>query len=114
MRVGNRRKVSKIRSRTELHAHLENRKLGKGEPNCFPEVRFLPNLGRVAEVLVWFENHLSVRVVKYDGESAQHLSPDGPGDIGGCENARSILGKLREWHGDYAPGYTDVRRGKRT
>jgi len=29
------------------------------------------------------------------------LRPDGPHNIRGCENARSILGKLREWHGDY-------------
>jgi hypothetical protein len=35
MRVGNRRKDSKIRSRMELHTHLENRKLGKAEPGSF-------------------------------------------------------------------------------
>ncbi len=58
-------------------------------------------LGWVAEVLVWFENHLPVRVVKYDGESPQHLRSDAPCNIGGGENARSILGKLREGHGDY-------------
>src|SRR6266478_7071000 len=106
MRVGNRRKVSKIRSRRELHTQLENRRLGKAEPNCFPKLLiiwcvFFPNLGWVAEVLVWFENHLSVRVVKYDGEPAQHLCPDGPRNIRSRENAGGILGKLREWHGDH-------------
>ncbi len=49
------------------------------------------SLGWVTEVLVWFENHLSVRVVKYDCESPQHLRPDGACNIRCRENARSIL-----------------------
>jgi hypothetical protein len=61
---------------------------------------FFSYLGRVAEVLVWFENHLSVRMVKYNGESAQHLRADGSRNIGNRENAGRILGKLRERHGD--------------
>ena len=36
------------------------------------------SLGWVTEVLVWLENHLSVRVVEYDCESPQHLRPDDP------------------------------------
>ncbi len=51
--------------------------------------------GWVTEVLVWFENHLPARVVKYDRESAQHLRPDGPCQVRGGEDAGSILGKLR-------------------
>src|SRR5260370_39527382 len=52
----------------------------------------------VAEVLVRFENHLPVWVVEYDFELPQCLRPDGPRHARGGENARSILGKLREWH----------------
>jgi len=61
---------------------------------------FFSYLGWIAEVLVWFENHLSLRVVKYYSESAQHLCADGSRNIGNRENAGRILGKLRERHGD--------------
>jgi hypothetical protein len=61
---------------------------------------FFSYLGRVAEVLVWFENDLSMRVVKYNRESAQHLRADGSRNIGNHENAGLILRELRERHGD--------------
>jgi hypothetical protein len=98
MRVGNYRKVSQNPIEDGTSHDWEGRKLG--EANLEPPSTaddwcvLFSYLGRVAEVLVWFENHLSVRMVKYNGESAQHLRADGSRNIGNRGNAGRILGKL--------------------
>lgn len=56
--------------------------------------------GRVAEVLVWFEDHLPVRVVENNCEAPQRFRPDRSGQSRRGENARSILRKLHERHGN--------------
>src|ERR1700746_1469998 len=103
MRVGNRRKVSTMRSDGMEYETRCDTQSDDTETGVRPVVKglvcFLDDLGWVAEVLVWFEDHLAVRIVKDYCETPQHLRADRPHDLRGCENARSILGKLCERHG---------------
>jgi hypothetical protein len=56
---------------------------------------FLTKMGRCSVRLV--QESFPVCVVEYDFELPRSLRPDGPCDVRGGENTRTIFRKLRAW-----------------